>query len=176
MQTVETRSNAESAGGPPSSFVFRTPSDDDGTAIWQLIKDTDVLDVNSPYQYLLWAKYFNETSVVVEADSRIVGFISGFIEPNATDTLFIWQVAVDASARGQGLATRMLQAILHRDACRNIRYLEATVTPSNEPSAALFKGLARKLDTECRVSTGFTEAQFPGGGHEAEELFRIGPF
>ncbi|WP_081243652.1 diaminobutyrate acetyltransferase [Sporosarcina sp. P33] len=158
------------------SYSFRIPTVEDGKFIWQLIKDTQVLDLNSSYSYLLWADQFSETSIIVEEDGKLVGFISGFIQPKAQDTLFIWQVAVDESARGKRLASRMLHAILQSDACRNIRYLEATVTPSNIPSTKLFKGLARDLQTECTITEGYTEDQFPGGGHESEELFRIGPF
>lgn len=161
---------------PNDPYTFRTPTVKDGKRIWQLIKDTNVLDVNSPYSYLLWADQFSETSIVVEDHGKIVGFVSGFIEPKTQDTLFIWQVAVDESARGQRLASRMLKAIIARPVCRNVEYVEATVTPSNIPSTKLFKGLARDLETECRISAGYTEDLFPDGAHEAEELFRIGPF
>nr|WP_106781787.1 diaminobutyrate acetyltransferase [Lysinibacillus timonensis] len=156
--------------------TFCVPTVDDGQEIWQLIKDTSVLDVNSPYQYLLWSKYFAETSVVVKCDGKIVGFISGFIEPTAEDALFIWQVAVDESVRGNGIALRMLKAILCRPVCQKIRYLEATVTPSNEASAAMFKKLARDLDAQINVFEGFKEELFPSDVHEPEQLFRIGPF
>ncbi|MEV9641144.1 diaminobutyrate acetyltransferase [Mammaliicoccus sciuri] len=161
---------------PNDPYIFRTPTLDDGKSIWKLVKDTQVLDLNSSYSYLLWADQFSDTSILVEDHGKIVGFISGFIQPKAQDTLFIWQVAVDESARGQRLASRMLQAILQSQSCRNIRYLEATVTPSNIPSTKLFKGLARDLQTECTITDGYPEDQFPREGHEAEELFRIGPF
>lgn len=165
------------AGVDPSDpYSFRKPTVQDGKAIWQLIKDTQVLDLNSSYSYLLWADQFSETSILVEKDAKIVGFISGFIQPKAQDTLFIWQVAVDTSARGQGLASRMLHAILQSDACQNVQQLEATVTASNIPSTKLFKGLARDLETECTITDGYTAELFPGEGHEAEELFHIGPF
>ena len=122
------------------ALVFRVPTEEDGKEIWQLIKETGILDLNSSYSYLMWTKYFDETSIVVETDEqRIIGFISGFISPKSPDTLFIWQVAVDDSQRGKGIASRMLQSILHRDACRNVRCLEATVSPSNKASDALFR-------------------------------------
>ncbi|MFD1929439.1 diaminobutyrate acetyltransferase [Sporosarcina siberiensis] len=157
-------------------LLFRTPTEEDGKDVWQLIKNTGVLDLNSSYSYLMWSKFFDETSIVVETNKQIVGFISGFIQPKSADTLFVWQVAVDESARGKGLASRMLHENLHSDACRNIRYLEATIGPSNEASQALFLKLARDLKTTCKVTECFTENQFPGSGHEDELLFTIGPF
>lgn len=161
---------------PNDPYSFRMPRAEDGKFIWQLIKDTNMLDLNSSYHYLLWADQFSDTSILVEDHGKLVGFVSGFIQPKNPDTLFIWQVAVDESARGKGLASRMLHKILKRDFCKNVQYVEATVTPSNEPSKKLFNGLARKLETECAVSDGYTADQFPGNGHEAERLFRIGPF
>jgi L-2,4-diaminobutyric acid acetyltransferase len=158
------------------TVTFSVPTVDDGKEIWQLIKDTGVLDLNSSYSYLLWAKYFSKSSVVVKSQEKVVGFISGFIEPDHPDTLFIWQVAVDRSMRGKGLATKMLKEILSRQTCRNIRYLEATVTPTNVASTAMFEGLARDLKTECKITEGFKPEDFPGGGHEGENLFKIGPF
>ena len=151
-----------------NNLRLRTPTVEDGKQIWQLIKGTGVLDLNSSYSYLLWAKYFDDTSVVVESDGQVVGFISGFIQPKSLDTLFVWQVAVDASQRGKGLASRMLQALLHSYSCRNIRYLEATISPSNQASEALFRKLARDFETDCQVKDCFTEEQFPGKGHEKE--------
>lgn len=155
---------------------FRMPTDDDGKAIWQLIKKIGVLDLNSSYNYLMWTKYFDQTSVVVERNQKIVGFISGFIQPNQPNHLFIWQVAVDDSERKKGLALNMLKAILKRSTCKDVHYLEATVSPSNEASAALFKKLAVELKTNCQITECFTENQFPGKDHEAEQLFTIGPF
>lgn len=159
-----------------SSLVFDLPTVEDGQYIWHLVKHTGVLDLNSSYSYLLWAKYFSNTSIVVKSGQKVVGFISAFIAPEKEDTLFVWQVAVDESMRGKGLATRMLREILCGNRCRNIQYLETTVTPSNVASTALFKKLAKELNTQYTIVEGFTEEQFPGKGHEAEELYKIGPF
>lgn len=159
-----------------NTFLFDEPTVNDGQYIWQLVKNTNVLDVNSPYSYLLWSKYFSKTSVVVKKDEQVVGYISAFIAPDKNDTLFVWQVAVDEKMRGQGLATRMLHHIFSREVCRNIQYLETTVTPSNQASIALFQKFARDINTKCSLFEGFTQQQFPGKNHEDEELYRIGPF
>ncbi|HLS08670.1 diaminobutyrate acetyltransferase [Lentibacillus sp.] len=156
-------------------LVFRKPTKDDGAEVWELIKETGVLDLNSSYSYLMWCEIFSETSIVVERDGKTVGFISGFIHPDQPDTLFIWQVAVDASERGNGLATRMLYQLLKREGCEEVNYVEATVSPSNIASQQLFKGLAKKLRTKCVIHDYFTSGDFPKEGHEDERLFKIGP-
>ena len=124
----------------------------------------------------MWCEIFSDTSIVAVRENKIVGFISGFINPNSTDTLFIWQVAVNESERGRGLGTQMLFQLLERSICEDVHFVEATVSPSNKPSQHLFRGLARKLDTECHVSDYFSSTDFPQEGHEDEQMFRIGPF
>lgn len=56
--------------------------------------------------------------------------------------------------------------------------MEATVTPTNEASRRLFKGFGRKVGAEVAIKEDFfSEADFPAGSaHEAEGLFRIGPY
>lgn len=158
------------------SFHFREPDKEDGAAVWNLIKDTGILDLNSSYSYLMWCEFFSGTSIVAERENGVTGFISGFIRPSSPDTLFIWQVAVDESERGNGLGTKMLFELLERSDCENVRHLEATVSPSNNPSQRLFQGFAKKLETECIVSDCFTKEDFPEQGHEDELLYQIGPF
>ncbi len=158
-----------------TKFHFRKPTKDDGAAVWNLINEMGVLDLNSSYSYIMWCEIFAETSIVAERDGETVGFISGFIHPDTPNTLFIWQVAVNQSERGQGLGTKMLFQLLNRDYREPVQYLEATVSPSNTPSNHLFWGLSRKLDSNCVISDYILSEDFPEAGHEDELLFRIGP-
>src|SRR5699024_8768919 len=155
---------------------YREPNLDDGADIWNLIKDTKVLDLNSSYSYLMWCSYFSETSIVIELKGKVVGFVSGFIKPTDKNRLFIWQVAVDESERGKGYASKMLNALLERENCADVKYLETTISPSNMASQKLFHGLARDLDTKIHVNELFTATDFPEEGHEDELIHQIGPF
>ncbi|HBQ24847.1 MAG TPA: diaminobutyrate acetyltransferase, partial [Syntrophomonas sp.] len=47
---------------------MRFPSEEDGRGIWELVKSTRVLDLNSAYSYLLLSKYFSDTCVVAEVE------------------------------------------------------------------------------------------------------------
>ncbi|MBN2910314.1 diaminobutyrate acetyltransferase [Polycladomyces sp. WAk] len=162
--------------GLMNKVALRQPQVADGIGIWSLVRDTGVLDVNSPYSYLMLCKFFSDTCVVAEQEGQIVGFLSAFRPPADQQTLFVWQVAVAESQRGNGLGKALLKALIRRDACKNVRYLEATVSPSNLASQALFRGLARDFATCCEVSECFPAHLFPGGTHESEMTFRIGPF
>ncbi len=137
-----------------------------------------MLDVNSVYAYLLVGEHYSQTSVIAEVGDELAGFISAYCPPSKPDTVFVWQVGVADAGRGKGIATRMLFEILKRPACAHVRYLDTTVGPSNEPSKALFRRFAEKLDTEVEETELFGAELFGGddGDHEPEILFRIGPF
>jgi len=155
--------------------VFRRPELRDGAAVWRLVEESGVLDRNSPYLYLMWCERFADASIVAEVGGELAGFVCGFRPPRDPDVLFVWQVGVSGAHRGLGIGGRMLSALVAREP--DLRFVEATVTPSNEPSQRLFRGLARRLDCPCREEPHLRAEDFPSGAdHEPETLFRIGPF
>jgi L-2,4-diaminobutyric acid acetyltransferase len=162
------------AGEHGSDVLLEAPGGDDGREMWRIARDTQVLDVNSPYSYLLWCRDFADSSVVARDGDRLCGFITGYIRPRSAATLFVWQVAVDQAYRGRGLGKRMLDYLGDHMAAEGQRYLEATVTPDNIPSSRLFEAFARDRGCAVERSTLFTAEQFPRG-HQPEVLFRIGP-
>lgn len=157
-----------------SKLSFQKPTKEDGSRMWQLVKDS-TLDLNSPYKYIMMCEFFHETCVVAKENDELVGFITAFIPPERQDVIFVWQVGVCPSQQGKGVASKMLTELLNRKACKKVRYLEATVTPSNIASQSLFRGFARLNKTNCVVTECFPEDLFPEEGHEAELTYRIGP-
>src|SRR5699024_232781 len=158
------------------TIFFREPTDSDGKEKYRIVEETTVLDVHSSYSYLLSSKFFSKTSIISTCDDKVMGFVSGFLQPDSPDTLFVWQVAVDSDFRGYGLATTLIQQLIDQvDEKKDVQYLEATVTPSNIPSSKLFQGLAKKNDTDCSIFECFKEEHFPDPDHEAEMTYRIGP-
>lgn len=155
---------------------LRAPVEEDGKAIWELVKSTQVLDLNSAYSYLMLCKYFKDTCVVADAGGRIVGFVSAFCLPADPETVFVWQVAVDKAYRRRRLGMTMLKHLLERESCSGVRFLEITVTTSNKAAGSLYRKLAKNLGAPCEASECFPARMFPGGQHEDEMLFRIGPF
>mgnify|MGYP001235036418 CR=1 FL=1 len=166
--------NSQIATTPRDTVVFEKPTVEDGAAMWELVNNS-TLDQNSAYKYIMMAEYFAETCVVAKDGDKLVGFVTAFIPPERQDVIFVWQVGVDPSQRGKGIASKLLNALIDRKACQDVRYLEATVTPSNNASQSLFRRLARSHNTECEVSECFAEDLFPEEGHEPELTFRVGP-
>lgn len=156
-----------------NSVVLRPPSVADGADLWRLARESQVLDLNSSYAYLLWCRDFAATSVIAQAADRSVGFVTGFARPESPRTLMIWQVAVDRSQRGQGLAARMLAHLSDRMGATT---METTISPDNTASMALFEAFARDRGATVERETLFAVEDFPEGeAHEPEVLFTISP-
>jgi L-2,4-diaminobutyric acid acetyltransferase len=130
------------------------------------------LDLNSPYAYVLWSDHFAASSIVAADElDGIVGFVTGFHPPRDPATLFVWQIGVSEDARERGVGGQMLDELL---ASTRSRWLEATVTPSNAASAALFRGAAARHEADLAESVVYPGDLFPDP-HEPEIRFRIGP-
>lgn len=163
----------------------------DGRAMFALM-DRTTLDKNSAYAYLLFATHFAHESIVARRTDTgdMVGFVMSYRPPTHADTIFVWQIGVDPSAHGQGLGSRMLDALAdrvqastkHEGAGAAVCFMEATVTPGNAASRNLFTSFARRRGAELVLTEPhFSADDFPGAdtghdAHEAEDLFRIGPF
>lgn len=170
----------ESVPGRHSREEFlRPPRGTDAIGIRDLAAATGVLDLNSTYAYLLLATDFAATSIVAERDGELHGFITGYHPPPRPDVLFVWQVAVSPSAQGGGLASTMLDALVHR--VRTQRdgrpvTVEATVSPGNTASRAFFGAFARRhgvpLVEDPYFGCNLLDAD---GAHEDEPILRMGP-
>jgi L-2,4-diaminobutyric acid acetyltransferase len=157
---------------------FYSPTEQDGAAVWRLIRDCGGLDLNSSYAYLLLCDRFRETCTVARssslADEELAGAALGFRVPRQPDTLFVWQVAVRPEARGAGLGVALLDVLGAAQACHGVRFIEAHVAPQNRASEALFRKFARLRQAPLMFQAGFAADDFPDR-HAAERLVRIGP-
>lgn len=167
---------ATPVAGNHHQVAISEPSVSDAGSMWRLVRDEPNLELNTGYAYLLVCSHFRDTSVVAKAGEELAGFVAGYRPPRASGALFVWQIGVAPEHRGEGLGLRLLLHLVERGREQGVRFLESTVTASNEPSQRLFHSVARELDVPCEESPLFTPDLFPGEGHETETLFRIGPF
>ncbi|MFE7135521.1 diaminobutyrate acetyltransferase [Streptomyces sp. NPDC057638] len=182
---------------PSSEFtVIGSPRVEDGAAIWRIARDSRALDLNSSYSYLLWCRDFAGTSLVARDGSGIpVAFVTGYVRPEQPTTLVVWQIAVDASHRGRGLAGTLLDALTDKvRGTQGIRRIETTITPDNTASDRLFTSFAQRRGTGLEREVLFDAALFPSeadgaaapsegardgqdgqdASHQSEFLYRIG--
>ncbi|MEN3974250.1 diaminobutyrate acetyltransferase [Emcibacter sp. SYSU 3D8] len=157
-------------------ILFRSPQSADGPAVSALIERCPPLDTNSTYCNLLQCTHFADTCVLAQADGEIVGWISAYRPPSAPEQIFVWQVAVDARARGIGLASRMLSELIKRPAVRNATMLTTTITEANDASWALFGAFASRIGAPVNKCPLFEKDTHFAGLHDTEFLVSIGPF
>lgn len=155
--------------------MVRPPDPSIAVQIRELVETSEVLELNSLYAYLLVCTHFAETSLVAESDTGLAGFVAAYRTPPAPETVFVWQVGVARELRGQGLGARLLDTLWQQPACRGVRYVEATVAPSNVASRKLFTAFARSRGAGLEVTPHFSTEHFAPFDHEEEELYRIGP-
>lgn len=156
------------------AITIRKPEASDGREIHQLISNCPPLDLNSVYSYYLLSDHFRDSCAVAETDGKVVGFVSAYRIPQRPDTLFIWQVVVDQTMRGHGVAWRMLASLLQRFPRNEVRQVEATVNPSNSASRGLFDRLALEHGSQVEEAPYLDATAFGcGSGHESEILLRI---
>jgi L-2,4-diaminobutyric acid acetyltransferase len=160
-----------------SALELRAPTVADAADLWRLVRDSGALDLNSPYAYLLICTDLAETSVVAVDEDGLAGFVACYRPPTDPTCAFVWQIGVAARARGGGLGRRLLTATLARPGNADARCLTATVTPDNEPSLRLFRGVADALGVRCEETERFPADVFPAevGDHQPELELRIGP-
>lgn len=153
-----------------SDIDYRRPTVKDGIRMWEIARDSQVLDVNSSYAYVLWTHDFAETSIVAAQDGKPVGFVTGYRKPSQPEVLMIWQVAVDADQRGRGIAARMLIELFGHCARSGVTSMQTTISPDNTGSQALFASAAATLGLGFTSQSLFAVDDFPDA-HQPEDLY-----
>lgn len=151
--------------------------------MWRIARDSQTLDLNSSYAYVLFARDFAATSRIALVDDVPAAFVIGYRRPADPSCLFIWQIAVDEAFRGLGLAGRMLHHLVDDDTTSpRTRTLQTTITDDNTASQQLFRSFARRWGSAPVVvrplfeSAHFTPAgHAPDANHAPERLYEIGP-
>jgi len=151
------------------------PDAQDGPRVTRLIASSPPLDTNSAYCNLLQCTDFRETCIIAERGGELIGWISAYRPPAAPDRLFIWQVAVHSSARGEGLALKMLEALVARPSAAGATMLTTTITQDNQASWRLFEAFARRHGASLTKSPRFEREMHFAGAHATEWQACIAP-
>lgn len=154
-----------------TAIQFTQPKPEQGAQMWELVKETKVLDLNTPYLYLLLARDFQESSLVALQGDEVVGLITGYFLKDSS-SYFLWQVGVHPKAQGQGLASQMMDALFAQSHFKNVTQLETTITASNKASRRLFEKFANRYSASMQWESGFVSEDFPTP-HEQEERLII---
>ncbi|WP_158894214.1 diaminobutyrate acetyltransferase [Amycolatopsis anabasis] len=157
-----------------TQLVIRSPAVEDAYRIWTLVQQSENLDKNSLYSYLLWCRDFSSTSIVAYLSDRLIGFLTGYIKQDDPATLVLWQMAATDRHGIPGLGSLLFNRLFERVATRHVEFLEGTVNPSNRPIIMIYRKFATLHRAELTRSTLF-DSEYFDDDHEPEVLYRIGP-
>ncbi|GAB6071311.1 diaminobutyrate acetyltransferase [Thiomicrorhabdus hydrogeniphila] len=165
--------NASQNNTAQSTLVFRSPTLQDGMALYQLVENCPPLDLNSSYLYFLQASHFADSCMLAELNGEIVGFVSAYRRPDDWQNLFVWQVAVSEKMRGQGLAKRLITELINKQmhSSTPLTAVSCTISPSNKASQGVFKSLAKQHGLNMHVCDFIKVEHFAGQDHEAEQEY-----
>ena len=87
----------------------------------------------------LFLDHFYASSLIVEDDGKMIGFLVGFVSPSAPDEGYIHYVAVDPAYRDRGIARRLYEEFIAWVKPQGCRLLHAITAPVNETSIAFHR-------------------------------------
>jgi aminoglycoside 3-N-acetyltransferase I len=94
-----------------------------------------------------WLADPNHVALLAEIDGVAVGALAGYVLPKfeqARSEIYIYDLAVVASARRQGVATALIDHLrtIARDIGAWTIFVQADIIPEDEPARALYRKLA----------------------------------
>jgi ribosomal protein S18 acetylase RimI-like enzyme len=121
--------NAEEPSVALMKIKVRNFTSADINEVRLLIGAQDALVLYPPYTYWLIARYFNETSFVIEYDGKIAGYIASL--PVSENILFIWHFIVSVKYRGLIRGDDLLSKIMDIALANDYKYIQATARVDN---------------------------------------------
>lgn len=147
----------------------------DAKIIWELARNSEMVDSNPAYFYLLWCHEFANTSIVATVDDHVVAFLLGYLRQDLPDTLVVWQAGVDPAYRVFGLRLRMLNEVIDSNVDRGVHWFETTATRDDKAIIRAVERFARQRAARVVKQILFGADHFPDE-HATEILYSVGPF
>ncbi len=156
-------------------MTLRPPVTHDAKIIWELARNSEIVDSNPAYFYLLWCHEFANTSIVATVDDQVMAFLLGYLRQDLPDTLVVWQAGVDPAYRVFGLRLCMLNEVIDRNVDRGVNFFETTAGLDDKAIIRVVERFACQRAARVVKQILFGADQFPDE-HATEMLYSVGPF
>ncbi|AUS87098.1 GNAT family N-acetyltransferase [Lysinibacillus capsici] len=119
----------------------------------------------------LFFDHFTNTSLIMEKDGEIIGFLIGFLSQSKTNEAFIHFVGVHPDYRKQNIAKRLYDVFFHvvKQYHRNI--VKCVTSPINEVSIAFHTNLGFRMEKGDKVLDNMSIHSNYGGENQDRVLF-----
>ncbi|MGY1739182.1 MULTISPECIES: N-acetyltransferase family protein [unclassified Blastococcus] len=121
----------------------------------------------------LFFQHFTGTSTLVEdADGRVVAFLVGFLSPDAP-VAYVHFVGVDPATQGSGLGRRLYEAFFAAMSARGAREVRCITGPDNRGSVAFHTRMGFALEPGDREAGGVpVHSDYDGPGLDRVSFVR----
>lgn len=96
----------------------------------------------------LFFQHFNSTSLVLEKNGRIVGFLVGFLSQSRPEEAYIHFVGVDPEYRGRGQARRLYEKFFETIRAEGRTTVRAITAPVNKASIGFHTRLGFEIEAK----------------------------
>lgn len=147
------------------------PEKEHGSRVYELIKETGGLDLNSKYYYYIMCDFYAKTSAIAFEGDKVVGYLSALVPPEEPNVLFAWQVAVHPDAQGKGVSKKLLNFAIDNNP--ELKVIKTTIGPDNMASQGLFKSVTKKHNASMSQEIYLSKEEL--GDHDPEIMFEFKP-
>lgn len=107
---------------------IRNATTNDYSVLRTLAKENKPLDLHTPYTYWVCCNYYSQYCFVLERNHRPIGYIMAI---SNKDCVFVWQIAISESFRGQHLSGILIDAVAKKAIADGYSELQVTISPKN---------------------------------------------
>ena len=115
--------------------------------------------------------WFSDYCLVAEEKEELAGFLTALPVPDSI--LFVWQIGVSQSFRGQGVGRQLLEAAAIKAREKGTGRICFSIEAGNEASIGLFRRFAESLGHRMEEMRGLKLSEGTGGMFKDETLYGI---
>ncbi len=128
-------------------------SQDNIKNVFELLSDnTPYVLPHHAYVYWIMGEYFPSLNLIAREKDAVVGFICA-LHSTEKNSVFIWQLVVDAAHKRMGTAMLLCDEIMEYVYKNGIKNIQITINDENTASIAFFTKLAKKYGTTLEKIT-----------------------
>jgi ribosomal protein S18 acetylase RimI-like enzyme len=138
---------------PLDGLVVREPSGDDHRRVlavidpwWGVLGGEDASVRRAMLVSRLFFQHFANTSMLVERDGELVGFLIGFLSQSRPDEAYIHFVGVSPELRGMGVGAALYRRFFALAKTHGRAVVRSVTSPSNRASVAFHRAMGFELE------------------------------
>jgi L-2,4-diaminobutyric acid acetyltransferase len=152
-------------------ITLRRAGEADLGRIRSFVAGSPPLDLHTPYTYWVLLHWFSDYCFIAEEEEELAGFLTALPVPDSG--IFIWQIGVAHSFRGQGVGTRLLKAAADEARKRRAGWICFSIENGNAASLGLFRSFALSTGQNLEEMCGLELPAGTGGTFKDETLYGI---